>query len=74
MIYAQLKAGQKLHLVNERGNGRVDLYALCGIGGDWRLTINLPMGMACKSCDRIFEARNGYQYQPKLNVTVSAGV
>ena len=51
MRYAQVRAGQKLHLVHTRDE-RPEMRALCGRRGPWRLTINLPMGMACKRCLR----------------------
>ncbi len=52
--YAQKRGGQKLHLVEDWGYGRVELTALCGRSavdqGRWRMTINVPLGHACKRC------------------------
>lgn len=59
MRYAQEFGGQKLHLVEEsidnQTNQRViSNKALCGRTpskrGQWRMTINLPLGHACKKC------------------------
>lgn len=53
--YAQHRAGQKLHLARIIYNHgfTVALLARCGKRVDrWRLTINLPMGCACKNCLR----------------------
>jgi hypothetical protein len=61
--YAQEKGGQQLHLVEEVD---LDIYgdtvkhtALCGKRADsgWRMTINMPLGHACKNCLRVLEAR-----------------
>lgn len=50
--YAQEKANQRLHLVEDFGNGRVSRKALCGRFAEinWRLTINFPMGQNCLRC------------------------
>lgn len=50
MRYAQQKGGQKLHLVYELIEGRVS-SPVCGqkVTG-YRMTINLPLGNACKKC------------------------
>lgn len=63
MIYAQIKAGQKLHIAMQRGefdqNGRTVLagelsYPICGQpmkeASSYRMTINVPLGNACKKC------------------------
>lgn len=60
MRYAQRKAGQKLHLVFEAGEGfdRERLVSagqvsqpICGIKAEsYRMTINVPLGQACKRC------------------------
>ena len=50
MKYAQVKAGNKLHLVYELPTGGIT-GPVCGIKTNhFRLTVNLPMGMACKNC------------------------
>ncbi len=52
MRYAQEKRGQKLHLVHTRDEV-LELRAICGRTAQrWRITINLPMGMACRNCLR----------------------
>jgi hypothetical protein len=63
--YAQEYGGQKLHLVREvdpafnRGR-EVEMVALCGRRpskrGDWRMTINVPLGHACKGCLRVWRS------------------
>lgn len=62
MIYAQIKGGNKLHLVEEHidnyGGGKSVGQPLCGIVAlKYRMTINLPLGNACKNCQRVFNAR-----------------
>lgn len=56
--YAQESGGQKLHLVAVFHDGAVANRALCGRSPDrrgrWRMTINAPLGHACKNCCRIF--------------------
>lgn len=68
MRYAQIKAGQRLHLVYEAGEGtdmqhlipadQVSL-PLCGrkFEGNYRMTINVPLANACKNCARVYNAR-----------------
>ena len=52
MRYAQEKRRQKLHLVHTRDD-EPELRAICGRRvRRWRITINLPMGMACRNCLR----------------------
>jgi len=53
MRYAQIKPGNKLHLVYELPMGGVT-NPICGIkvNGNYRMTINVPMGNACKNCLR----------------------
>lgn len=50
MKYAQQKGGQKLHLVYELPTGGVT-QPICGqrVNG-YRMTINAPLGHACKKC------------------------
>lgn len=68
MIYAQIKSGQKLHLAMKPGehdrHGRIVesgylSYPICGQSmkeaSSYRMTINMPLGNACKRCIR---ARN----------------
>lgn len=52
MKYAQQKGGQKLHLVYELPTGGVT-QPICGqkVNG-YRMTINVPLGHACKKCRR----------------------
>lgn len=70
MRYAQIKSGQKLHYVYEPGEG-VDAqhltpadslsFPLCGRKAyeGYRLNINVPMGMLCKNCKRVYKKRYG---------------
>lgn len=70
MIYAQIKAGQKLHLVYEPGEGRDDQSIvkagylstpLCGQPmpeASYRMNINVPLGNACKRCLHVYRARH----------------
>jgi len=59
--YAQEYGSQRLHLVEDLGHGEVAYRALCGRNpskrGNWRMTINVPLGNACRSCSRIFNLR-----------------
>ena len=72
MRYAQYKGGQKLHLVYEPGEGHGEHIVragflsapLCGKAGlRYRMTINLPLGNACRNCSRVYEARHGRNTQ-----------
>lgn len=58
--YAQEYGGQKLHLVEEMNSQEVAFRALCGRNpskrGTWRMTINVPLGNACKNCTKCFKA------------------
>jgi hypothetical protein len=69
MRYAQIRGGQKLHLVYEPGEGidSAHLMAagflsdpLCGrtFDGNYRMTINMPLGAACKNCLRVWRRRH----------------
>lgn len=55
--YAQEYGGQKLHLVESHTDGSVSYRALCGRKpgkrGTWRMTINCPLGNACKKCLKV---------------------
>jgi hypothetical protein len=67
MIYAQIKAGRKLHLACEAGEeyrGEVIRKGylsnpLCGqrSEGPYRMTINVSLGEACKKCQSIARAQ-----------------
>ena len=66
MIYAQIKSGQKLHLVNEPGEEHRDdiiragelSQPICGRRTDrYRMTIGLPLNHACKNCLRVWAAK-----------------
>lgn len=71
MTYMQIRGGQKLHLVYEPGEGVDDQHLIkaghlsapiCGRGfdnGRFRMTINLPLGNACKRCLRVYGKRHG---------------
>lgn len=68
MRYAQVKSGQRLHLVYEPGEG-IDpqqliaagylSHPLCGRSAPngYRMTINMPLGSACKNCQKVYRAR-----------------
>lgn len=75
MRYVQEYAGQKLHLASEFPDGSVMNTALCGRvcmkRGNWRLSINVPMGMACKSCLKVAAQRA--KPLPTIGVTVNIG-
>ena len=71
MIYAQVKGGQKLHLAYEAGEGLDDKNLvkagcvsgpICGRSAPdgYRMTINVPLGNACKRCLRVYAARRRY--------------
>ena len=68
MRYAQIKSGQRLHLVYEAGEGRDSKnliqagyisHPLCGrdVSSGYRMTINMPLANACKNCQRVYSAR-----------------
>lgn len=68
MRYAQEKAGQRLHLVYEAGEGRDAAHItragevsepLCGrhVTG-YRMTINVPLANACRNCNRVWRSRH----------------
>lgn len=70
MRYAQIKGGQKLHLVYEPGEGKDDKNIirmgylsnpLCGtqyFKGSYRMTINVPLANACRNCLRVDRSRH----------------
>jgi hypothetical protein len=69
MKYAQIKGGNKLHLVYEAGEGvdaqhliPINCFSapLCGtryFKGNYRMTINVPLAHACKNCLRVYSKR-----------------
>ena len=71
MRYMQIKSGQKLHLAYEAGEGKDKKNLIeagfisapiCGRGfsenGGFRMTINVPLGNACKRCLRVYNANH----------------
>lgn len=70
MRYAQIKSGNKLHLIYEAGEGenpRELIPAgyisapLCNthfFKGKYRMTINVPLAHACKNCLRVYRQRH----------------
>lgn len=69
VTYAQIKSGLKLHLVYEPGEGPDDQhlvragylgFPLCGqkVDGNYRMTINMPLGHSCQRCQRVYRARH----------------
>jgi hypothetical protein len=72
VIYAQISAGLKLHLAYQPGEGKDDAHIvrsgylsapLCGtdrFAGSYRMTINLPLGNACKRCSAVARARGHF--------------
>lgn len=53
--YAQNRGGQRMHLVVDYGHDEVGDVALCGVRptrGYWRMTCNMPLGHACRRCQR----------------------
>jgi hypothetical protein len=65
--YAQFRAGQKLHLVYEPGEGFREIIRsgfiglpLCGRTEprNYRMTINVPLGHQCRNCGRVYKARH----------------
>lgn len=69
MTYAQVRSRQKLHLVYEPGEGRDDQHIirvgylsrpLCGrrvAPSGYRMTINAPLGHACRRCLSLYARR-----------------
>lgn len=68
MRWAQIKGGQRLHLALEPGEELPDgtviragyiSRPLCNRkwDGQYRMTINVPLGSACKNCCRIARSR-----------------
>ena len=55
--YAQEYGGQKLHIVEADANTQtLSSEAICGRNcnkrGNWRMTINMPLGNCCGNCRR----------------------
>jgi len=69
--FAQEYGGQKLHIVEDFGNGEVGFRALCGRmpvkRGSWRLTFNFPMGYCCGNCRRVLESYKRAEAAPEEN-------
>lgn len=67
--FAQEYGGQKLHIVEDFGYGRVGQRALCGRTparrGYWRLTFNFPMGHCCGNCRRVLESYEKTECAPE---------
>ena len=58
MRYAQIKGGNKLHLVFEAEGGVSQ--PICGKRcTGYRMTINAPLGHACHNCRRVYAANGG---------------
>jgi len=59
MKYAQIKKGKKMHIVITYEDS-VSL-PLCGIKNftEYRMTINVPLGITCKRCLKIYKTNNG---------------
>jgi hypothetical protein len=58
MKYAQIKSGNKLHLVFE-AEGLVSA-PICGIKTNgYRMTINAPLGHSCRNCQKVMGANGG---------------
>jgi hypothetical protein len=68
MRYAQGKAGEKLHLVYEAGEGPDPQHLtpagtvsqpICGKKVErYRMTINVSLGEECKNCRRVLDTMN----------------
>jgi hypothetical protein len=84
MRYAQVEGGQQLHLVFEAGEG-FDSDSLVPAGcvskplcnrpwnGHYRMTINAPLGHACKNCLRVWESRSPQAAMPSLQIRINVG-
>lgn len=76
--YAQEYGGQRLHLVEAHTGGRVSSRALCGRRpdkrGTWRMTINVPLGNACKKCLKVADQSREATPTVGLVINVKAGV
>ena len=76
--YAQEYGGQQLHLVEAHTDGSVSYKALCGRRpgkrGTWRMTINCPLGHACKKCLKAADRLRETLPTVGLYIDVKAGV
>jgi len=55
MRWAQIKGGQKLHLVFEIGTDSLS-QPICGRKtSGYRMTINVPLAHACHNCLRVYD-------------------
>jgi len=65
MYYAQEKSGKKLHLVYD-AEDKVS-QPICGKKVDnYRMTINVPLGNACKNCLRIYRINKGQKIRSQF--------
>ena len=51
MLYAQERAGQRLHIVEKLNNGLSQPLCWRTVRG-YRISTNVPFGMCCKNCAR----------------------
>lgn len=67
MRYAQIKAGRKLHLIELYPDGGATI-PLCGYQrfNSYRMTINMPLGNACKNCIRSYSA--GRRFETNISI------
>lgn len=76
--YAQEYGGQRLHLVEAHTDGSVSYRALCGKKpakrGNWRMTINCPLGNACKKCLKVADRAKETLPTVGLHIDVTASV
>ncbi len=59
MRYAQIKSGNKLHLVYEIPGGLTQ--PICGTktnGHGFRATFNVPLNYACINCQKVINGKN----------------
>lgn len=65
MIYAQIKSGNKLHLVFNAEDKCSQ--PICGkTTNSYRMTINVPLGNACKNCLRIYRLNQGIKIKKEF--------
>jgi len=74
--YAQEYGSQQLHLVEAHTDGSVSYRALCGRKpkkrGTWRMTINCPLGNACKKCLKVADRLR--ETLPTVGIHIDVGV
>lgn len=71
MTYAQIKSGQKLHVVFEAE----DRYSqpLCGRRAkSYRMTSNVPFAHACQNCQRILAINGGKKEKARFFNSLAA--